>query len=79
MFEAFFSVLRNVSQESTVQYTLALLDEMLAMDPAREKDMHAPSPQHPGMLVFLVLVLFLRSSCSSCTVTGEPVPGKSAA
>eukprot|EP00892_Ulva_mutabilis_P008643 jgi/Ulvmu1/6150/UM028_0006.1 len=48
IFEAFFSVLRNVSQESTVQYTLALLDEILSMDPSKEKDMHAPSPQHPG-------------------------------
>jgi len=61
IFEAFFSVLRNVLQEATVQYTLALLDEMLAMDPSREKDMHAPSPQHPGMPDFLVIVLLPRS------------------
>lgn len=62
IFEAFFSVLRNVSQEGTVQYTLALLDEMLAMDPSREKDMHAPSPQHPGMHLFSVHIMVTHSS-----------------
>lgn len=74
IFEAFFSVLRNVSQEATVQYTLALLDEILALDPSREKDMHAPSPQHPGMLLCSLLLLAvlkpsLTNYCHKRTMT----------
>lgn len=48
VFEAFFSVLRNISHQETIQYTLAMLDEMLTLDPDRIADIHTPSPQHPG-------------------------------
>jgi V-type H+-transporting ATPase subunit H len=48
VFEALFSVLRNISHQETIQFTLAMLDEMLTLKPDRIADMHSPSPQHPG-------------------------------
>jgi hypothetical protein len=48
VFEALFTVLRNVSHEATVRYTLALVDEILTLDPAREEELHTPSPKHPS-------------------------------
>jgi V-type H+-transporting ATPase subunit H len=41
-------VLRNISHQETIQYTLAMLDEMLTLEPDRIADMHSPSSQHPG-------------------------------
>lgn len=41
-------MLRNISHQETIQYTLAMLDDMLTLDPDRIADMHSPSPQHPG-------------------------------
>jgi V-type H+-transporting ATPase subunit H len=44
--EAFLSVLRNVSKEETVQYVLALLLQMLSVNPARAKLFHQQSEVH---------------------------------
>jgi hypothetical protein len=46
IFEALFNVLRNVTNEAMVQYTLALLDDLVTLEPARIADMHSPSPKH---------------------------------
>ena len=49
--ETFFNVLRNVTKEETVQYTLALLREMLEMAPsgthAHASYVHALSSLNP--------------------------------
>ncbi|EIE21667.1 vacuolar ATP synthase subunit H [Coccomyxa subellipsoidea C-169] len=47
--EAFFNVLRSVTKEDTVQYVLAILDEMVAGDPKRAAYFHQQSnPQKPS-------------------------------
>lgn len=47
MFEALLGLLRSVTNETTVQYTLALLDELTMMNPEQAGDMHVPSRSHP--------------------------------
>jgi V-type H+-transporting ATPase subunit H len=44
--EAFLNVLRNVAKEETVQYVLALIDDMLAVDRQRAKLFHQQSSLH---------------------------------
>ncbi|KAK9908193.1 hypothetical protein WJX75_004047 [Coccomyxa subellipsoidea] len=44
--EAFFNVLRSVTKEDTVQYVLAILDEMVAGDPKRAAYFHQRSDPH---------------------------------
>lgn len=44
--EAFLSVLRNVTKEETVQYVLALLLQMLSVNPSRAKLFHQSSDMH---------------------------------
>ena len=46
-FEALLGLLRSVTNETTVQYTLALLDELTMMHPERAGDMHVASRSHP--------------------------------
>lgn len=46
--EAFVSVLKTVSKEDTVQYTLALLLQMLQENPGRARFFHQQSEQHQG-------------------------------
>ncbi|KAK9811416.1 hypothetical protein WJX72_003647 [[Myrmecia] bisecta] len=48
--EAFLTVLRNVTREETVQYVLALLDQMLEADPSRAKLFHQQSDAHLASL-----------------------------
>ncbi|KAK9845988.1 hypothetical protein WJX81_007801 [Elliptochloris bilobata] len=45
--EAFLTVLRNVTKEDTVQYVLAVLDDMLTHDASRAKLFHAPLGKQP--------------------------------
>ncbi|EFN53238.1 hypothetical protein CHLNCDRAFT_32265 [Chlorella variabilis] len=46
--EAFLAVLKNVTKDETVQYVLAMVEEMLAEDPARAKLFHVLSSTGPG-------------------------------
>lgn len=44
--EAFLNVLRNVTKEEAVQYVLALIDDMLSVDPSRAQLFHQESDMH---------------------------------
>ncbi|PSC76439.1 V-type proton ATPase subunit H-like [Micractinium conductrix] len=46
--EAFLTVLKNVTKDETVQYVLALLEEMLAADSGRAQLFHVLSTTGPG-------------------------------
>ena len=48
VFEALFNTLRTVTNESTVQYTLALLDDIVARDPGCAKAMHETAKDRAG-------------------------------
>jgi len=48
--EAFLMVLRNVTKEETVQYVMALIDEMLAANPSRVSLFFTQSEQHMASL-----------------------------
>jgi hypothetical protein len=48
VFEALFGLLRTVTNESTVQYTLATLDVLTTLQPERAADMHVASRNHPA-------------------------------
>ena len=47
-FEALFNVLRTVTNEATVQYTLALLDELLTLHPDQAVALHFEAPASGG-------------------------------
>jgi hypothetical protein len=73
-------VLRTISQTDAVQYTLAMLDEMLTLNPERIADMHSPSPQHPGApapdrAVILARMLERQDWFTQAKASDEPKPG----
>lgn len=47
-FEALFNVLRTITNEATVQYTLALLDELITLQPSLAPAMHLSESASPG-------------------------------
>ncbi|KAL3157490.1 hypothetical protein ABBQ32_011954 [Trebouxia sp. C0010 RCD-2024] len=48
--QAFLNVLRNVTKEEAVQYVLALIDDLLSVDPARAQLFHQESDIHLATL-----------------------------
>ncbi|KAK9845572.1 hypothetical protein WJX84_004458 [Apatococcus fuscideae] len=84
--EAFLTVLRQVSKEEVVQYILALLDDMITVDPARAQFFHEQSEKHLANLpdpysVFLRLLgrtdWFSQSkACKLLTAVFESRPEK---